>query len=223
VGCGEELLADASFCTKCGRKVKDSRGKALKFAITTASILAVAAIMVVILQQETDVVSPAPGALGPGAPAGAPTAGSPPPLTGTLREQADRLFNRIMQARQSGDTAQARFFLPMAIQAYEGSGDLDADGLYHLSMLQTFAGDGAAARANAESILAQNPTHLLGLHAAASAAFAQNTMAAARGYYERLLEAYPTEKDKQLPEYEEHRGLLPELETEAKGFLRNKR
>lgn len=146
--------------------------------------------------------------------------GTPPPLTGTPREQADRLFNRIMQERESGDTARARFFLPMAISAYQGAAPLDPDGLYHLSVLQTYAGDAAGGSSTAEQIIAADPVHLLGLHAAATAALARNDRNAAGRFYQRLLDAYPTQRSRDLAEYRDHAGLLPGLETEARAFLR---
>jgi hypothetical protein len=151
--------------------------------------------------------------------AGGAGMGAPPPLTGTPREQADRLFNRIMQERESGDTARARFFLPMAITAYQNAAPLDADGLYHLSVLQTYAGDAASGSSTAEQIIAADPLHLLGLHAAATAALARNDRTAAGRFYQRLLDAYPSQRSRDLPEYRDHGGLLTELEAEARAFL----
>ena len=44
----------------------------------------------------------------------------------TPRERADNLFNRVMQNVSSGDSTQAKFFLPMALSAYEAVPGLDA-------------------------------------------------------------------------------------------------
>src|SRR5690606_15599012 len=79
------------------------------------------------------------------------------------REQADNLFNRVMQSVSSGDTTQVEFFLPMALAAYESVPDLDADGYYHVAVLNAAAGNAAAARSSADSILAVAPGHLFGL------------------------------------------------------------
>jgi hypothetical protein len=139
----------------------------------------------------------------------APTGGGAPgPLTGTPREQADRLFNRVMSERENGDTARAKFFLPMAIQAFEMAGDLDADGLYHLSLLQSFGGDDKAARITAERILANDASHLLGLAAAADAARAAGDNAAARKHYQKFLSVYDAEMKKQKIEYQDHKSSL---------------
>lgn len=161
--------------------------------------------------------APFAGGAGGGA-AGGP-AGTPPPLTGTPREQADRLFNRIMSERESGDTAAARSFLPMGIQAYKQAGELEADGLFHLALLQSSAGQSADAIATAERMLADNPNHLLALGAAAEAAETARDGEAAARYYSRLLEAYPTEKTKSSAEYLDHSKLLPLYEQAARRFL----
>jgi hypothetical protein len=153
-------------------------------------------------------------------PLGAPSAGSPPELSSNMRENADRLFNRVMRSREAGDQADVQRFTPMAIQAYQGSGPLDNDGLYHLGLLQLTAGDPAAARTTADQILQTSPTHLLGLSAAATAARLQNDSAAARGFYQRLLDALPAERQKSLVEYQDHAQLLSGIETEAREFLK---
>jgi hypothetical protein len=150
----------------------------------------------------------------------APSAG-PGPLSGTPREQADRLFNRIMTERESGDTAQAKFFVPMAVQAYDMAGNLDEDGLYHLSLVHQVGGDFKAARETAERILATSPNHLLGLSAAANAARADGDNSAARNYYQKFLQAFDTEsKNTTRPEYRDHGRMFPELKTEAETFLK---
>lgn len=152
--------------------------------------------------------------------AGDPTGGSPPELTGTPREQADRLFNRIMTERESGDTAKARFFLPMGIMAYQQAGDLEPDGLYHLAILQSSAGKSADAVATAQRILAALPDHLLALGAAAEAAEEMGDGPAAARYYGHLYRVYDTEKKKTLAEYIDHAKVLPQYYEAAKRFLK---
>jgi tetratricopeptide (TPR) repeat protein len=151
-------------------------------------------------------------------PGTATTDGAPGPLSGTPREQADRLFNRIMTERESGDSVKAAGFLPMAIQAYQIVGDLDADGLYHLSLLHQLNKDYSAARKTAEQILTTSPNHLLGLSAAANAARAAGDETSARKYYQRFLTSYDAEIKTAKQEYEDHSRMLPELRTEAQRF-----
>jgi len=153
------------------------------------------------------------------APAVGPTGtGAPGPLTGTPREQADRLFNRIMTAREAGDTAQVNMFMPMALQAYRGI-ELDNDGRYHLAMLETVSGDPAAGLATARRILDNYPDHLLALATAAEAATRLGDPAAARQYWQHYLDVYGKEKGKTLQEYVDHERILPEYEAAARQAL----
>ena len=145
--------------------------------------------------------------------------GTPPALTGTMREQADRLFERIMQARARGDTAEASFFLPMALQAYAdvaAAEPLSADQRYHLGLLHEVSGAGAAAAAQADTILRDDPTHLLGLALAARAAALRKDAAAQRAFQQKLVAAEAEEMAKTRPEYEAHRADLSQAIAEAK-------
>jgi len=144
--------------------------------------------------------------------------GAPPPLTGTPREQADRLFNRIMTAREAGDTAQVSMFMPMALEAYRAI-DLDDDGLYHLAMLENISGDPATGMATAGKILQANPDHLLALATAAEAATMEGDSAAARRYWQHYLDVYEKERGKNLQEYLDHAPILPEYEAAARRAL----
>ena len=60
------------------------------------------------------------------------------------------------------------------------------------------------ARAQADTILASNPKHLLGLILAANAARMRKDAAAERSYHDKFVAAVPTERTKQLPEYVTH-------------------
>jgi tetratricopeptide (TPR) repeat protein len=142
------------------------------------------------------------------APFASGSGGSPPPLTGTPREQADRLFGRIMQERENGNLEQARFFAPMAIQAYQAAEPLDDDAFYHLSLIHTVAGDYAAARRTADQILSQNPNHLLALAALAEALQGAGDTAGMREAWRRYLDNLETERSKPLTEYQAHAPVL---------------
>lgn len=214
--CNSGLVPGARFCTSCGTAVRESASRLPWYLAGTA----LTALVVVLLAP-----SLRPGAgpnVGPAAPfagAGAPMANRAAPLTGTPREQADRLFNRVMQAQAQGDNDQVAFFLPMAVLAYRQAGELDADGLYHLSLLETASGDPASGLATAEMILGTTPTHLLALAAAAQAADAQGDGAGARRYYQRFLEALPTERESSRAEYMDHAGIIPAYQEEAEKYL----
>ncbi|HSJ13892.1 MAG TPA: zinc ribbon domain-containing protein [Longimicrobiales bacterium] len=218
-GCGTKLAAGARFCTSCGRPAggRPARGN-LGWYVTAGVLAALILVIGISMMFSRDRGTFMPGATPtPAAPMGGD--GTPPPLTGTPREQGDRLFNRIMGAREQGDTAQAKFFAPMAIQAYQSAGNLDDDARFHLSMLQTLSGDAAAGLATAQSILAGNADHLLALAAAAEAAAAAGDEAAARRHWEHFLRVYDTERTKTLPEYVDHARIFPEYEAEARRYL----
>lgn len=134
--------------------------------------------------------------------------------TMTPREAADRLFNRVMAALSAGDRTEVATFLPMALDAYALVPDLDADGHFHLSLLQQAAGDHAAGLETAERVLATQPDHLLALYAAGEAARGLGRMNEARAHFRHLLEVFDREMARRLPEYEEHAGFMPTvLET----------
>ncbi|HEV2148522.1 MAG TPA: hypothetical protein VGR37_14055, partial [Longimicrobiaceae bacterium] len=157
----------------------------------------------------TGTVGPAPGA----APAANP--GAVDLSSMTPREAADRLFNRVMQNVSSGDTAQARAFLPMAVAAYGRVDDLDDDGRYHLAVLHLVGGNPQAARTEANAILAGDPRHLFGLFTAAQAEQALGNGTRARELYQRFLGAYETERNRDLPEYRDHAQALAPMREEA--------
>jgi hypothetical protein len=211
--CEAPLEPAARFCTRCGAPVRD-RPSALPWLLTGAALAALIVVLILPSLRGAPELSPfAPMAAAPAA--GTPAAGTPPPLTGTPREQADRLFNRIMEENSAGNQERATFFLPMAISAYQQAGELDDDGLYHLSLLQTMAGQAADARATAELILTRSPQHLLGLAAAAQAAVEAGDSAAARTYSRRFLDSFESEQTRALPEYRDHARILPEYRREA--------
>lgn len=228
--CGAALPSGARFCTGCGTAVTAQGGSTGRstgsgggsgvdphFAWWAAGGLLVVLILVVAwpIVRPQDVAPTAPLATGaPAAGVGAVDLGSMSP-----REAADRLFQRVMQAASAGDSAQAAQFLPMAIQAYDRARPLDLHGLFDLSTLQRTAGDMAGARASAEEGLAEDGDHLLLLYAAAQAAQDAGDASAARGYYERLLEAYDAEMATQNLDYEAHSTMLPTARADALAFL----
>lgn len=136
----------------------------------------------------------------------------------TPRQAADQLYDRIMRTSSAGDSAGAAFFLPMAVQAYDRARPLDADGLFHLSLLQRMAGDPEAGLATAREGLAVQPNHLLILATAAGAAAEMGDTATAQEYYDQLLASWDDEMGKGLPEYEAHAGMMPEIRQEAESF-----
>lgn len=138
----------------------------------------------------------------------------------TPREAADRLFDRVMRTASQGDSAGARSFVPMALDAYGMLDELDADAQYHLGVLHLLNGNPAGARAAADAILATDPNHLFGLFTAAQAAQRAGNPAEAQSLFRRFLDAYPTELTRELPEYTAHAQAFPEMRAEAQTTVR---
>jgi hypothetical protein len=152
--------------------------------------------------------------LGEAPPGGAPFAGGAAGGPGgrgavdisrmTPREMADRLFDRIMRLSSEGKADSVGFFAQMALQNYESMPDKDLDLRYDMGRVAEVAGQAEVAQAQADTMLTQNPKHLLGLVLAARAAALRGDAKAVAGYERRLVEAAPTERGRNLEEYQRH-------------------
>ncbi len=217
--CGEAAQAGASFCIFCGTPLRRRRPKAaaaggrrvLWASGVFAGVLIIGAGYWALAPDEPE-EAPRPG------PAAGlmPAAGTPPDLSSmTPREAADRLYDRIMRAASAGDTAEALAFLPMALDAYGLVVPLDEDGHYHVSLLHALDGDYQMSRDVAERALADAPSHLLLLGAAARAASELGDSDGANAYYARFMEAWESERARGLEEYSMHAIPLAEMREAA--------
>ena len=146
-------------------------------------------------------------------PAG-PIVRGPDLSTMSPRERADRLFNRVMSYNERGVTDSVQFFADMGIRAYQMLPSLDADARYDMGRIAEVSGDYALAKAQADTILRESPTHLLGLALAARVARLTKEERSARLYDQRLVRAERAERGKDLPEYERHaRDIDEALQT----------
>jgi hypothetical protein len=134
----------------------------------------------------------------------------------TPQESADRLYNRVMLLAKQGKTDSVLFFAPMAISAYEMMSPLSADQRYHIGHIAEVAGALAMARAQADTILAGKPTHLLGLILGARVASLDRNEPARRAFDARILSVYAAEQAKGLPEYERHADEIAKAVAEAR-------
>jgi hypothetical protein len=226
-GCGEPLSPGARFCHNCGRAhsvVAADTGVKPATPTTSSSSLPwiVAAIALITLlaflagngynrRRGSSLDAPQnalPQAdLGEIAPPG-PQQGSgvraPDISQLSPQERADRLFNRVMVLNSEGKADSVLFFAPMAIEAYRMLSPMNADQRYDLGRIAEVAGALPLARAQADSILSENPNHLLGLILAARIAQLDKRDADQKALAARLIAAYPKESARKLPEYERH-------------------
>jgi tetratricopeptide (TPR) repeat protein len=137
----------------------------------------------------------------------------------TPREAADRLFTRVMRGVSAGDDAEVQSFLPMAIAAYERAVPLDADGMFHMALLQMTGADLAGALATAETALEASPDHLLLLSVAAEAENEAGNDEAAATYYRHILEVWDEQMASGLADYAAHQTMMPEIESNARAFV----
>ncbi|MEO8577783.1 MAG: hypothetical protein ABI556_13825 [Gemmatimonadales bacterium] len=151
-------------------------------------------------------------------------AGSPP--EGAVRgpdisqlspqERADRLFNRVMLLASQGKPDSVLFFAPMAISAYQMLSPMNADQRYDLGRIAEVAGALPLARAQADTILVENPKHLLGLILASRIAALDKRAADQKAFDARLVSAYQAESARKLPEYDRHGDDIQNALTEAR-------
>jgi uncharacterized protein HemY len=92
------------------------------------------------------------------------------------------------------------------LQAYADLGPLSVDQRYDLGRLGEVAGDASVATAQADSILREQPQHMLGLLLASRAARLRGDERAARQHLARLSNVETAERRKQLPEYLLHKN-----------------
>jgi hypothetical protein len=218
--CSAPLTPGAKFCHRCGTAARadaratEPRSVSASLPWTIAAIAIVSLIALVAGQRfarprVSDASNSALAAstdTGAGDRPGVRGAGPRAPDISSLTpvERAARLYDRVMRAHERGQADTVSVFAPMAIAAYRMLGPLDLDQRYDLGRIAAVSGDETLARAQADSILAQNPSHLLGLILAANAAHIRRDAAAERAFHRRLVAVAPTERVKPLPEYSAH-------------------
>jgi Double zinc ribbon len=228
--CSTSLTPGARFCHRCGTPAgataaAPSRGlaNALPWAVAALALVSLTALVVGQrfgarnggASATADVLDGAnmqgstPISAGPAGDATVSSAAPPraPDISQMTPEQrAERLYDRIMTEHEAGRADAVRTFLPMARAAYEMLGPLNLDQRYDLGRLGEVGGDTTLARAQADSILAARPTHLLGLALAARIAQMEGNAARARTLNAKLVASEPAERTAALPEYLLHKN-----------------
>jgi len=133
----------------------------------------------------------------------------------TPEERAQRLFDRVMRLGEEGKTDSVRFFMPMALGAYQQLPALSLDSHFDIGLLHLAAGDPASALTEADAIRRSVPTHLFGLVLRARALQAQGNSSAAAQAYRDFLKNEQAERARDRPEYEEHGRILDVIHSEA--------
>lgn len=229
--CGEcrtALTPGAKFCHRCGTAAgagaarSEPRGiaAALPWAVAGIALLALVALVAGQRWNATRDVAAATAAT-PATALDASATGigvvrAPDISSMSPQERADRLYNRIMSLHEQGKTDSVRFLAPMALAAYQMLEPLDADQRYDLGRIGEAIGVSGLARAQADTILREQPTHLLGLILAASAAALAGDDAARREFQRRLLAAEQSELRRNLPEYQRHRTDIARALAQAR-------
>jgi len=120
------------------------------------------------------------------------------------QERADRLYNRVMLLASQGKVDSVQFFAPMAIAAYQMLTPLNVDQRYDMGRIGEVARALPLAQAQADTILRENPSHLLGLILQARLAALSGDTTRLRSYERRLLAAEKAETAKRRDEYSRH-------------------
>ena len=132
------------------------------------------------------------------------------------RERADRLYDRMMRLASENKKDSVQFFAPMALSAYSALGPLDLDLRYDFGRIAEISDNLGVAQAQADSILAESPTNLLGLILAGRVAALRGNSVQRVNLARRLVQAEPMEMKKSLEEYTRHRGDIDAALSEAR-------
>ena len=225
--CNAPLTPGANFCHRCGAPTPSASaaraaesGRAVETGQTGEprgfspglpwgiAIVAFVALVALVVGQRFgargQAAADAEGTAFGGAAQMPPGARAPDISTMSAEDMATRLHDRVMGLAARGRTDSVQFFAPMAIGAYQRLDSLNLDQRYDLGSIAVVSGDQDLARAQADTILALSPNHLLGLILGISAARTAGDTPRAQALERRLVTAAATERAKQLPEYSMH-------------------
>jgi predicted nucleic acid-binding Zn ribbon protein len=202
--CGAQLQRGARFCQECGtiahRVARLTRRRSPVVAgAATLALLAVIVVLAVRIGQRP--VPPSGGEIAPiqqGVISASDISNMSP------RERASRLYDRVMRMHEERKADSIAFFAPMALAAYSAIPDIDDDGRYDMARIAMIAGALPMARAQRDTILRRNATHLLGLLLAADLARAASNEAEAKRVEAKFVGAAKRERARHLPEYAAH-------------------
>ena len=135
------------------------------------------------------------------------------------QERADRLYNRVMLLATQGKVDSVQFFAPMALTAYQMMSPLNVDQRYDMGRIGEVAGALPLAKAQADTILRENPNHLLGLILEARLATLAGDTSRLHSYERRLLAAQKSELATKKDEYIRHQDDITNALQQARKSL----
>lgn len=135
------------------------------------------------------------------------------------QERADRLYNRVMLLASQGKVDSVQFFAPMALTAYQMLAPLNADQRYDMGRIGEVVGAIPLAKAQADSILRENPNHLLGLILEARLATLAGDTTQLHSWERKLLAAEKAEAAKKREEYVRHQDDITNALQQARKSL----
>ena len=236
--CTAELSPGAKFCHRCGTAVgatapapvtRESRTNALPWIVAALAFLALFAMAAGrgFNARRSNTVDGSANALPQaglddrGATDEDASAGVRAPDISSLspQERADRLYNRVMLLASQGKVDSVLFFAPMALTAYQMLSPLNADQRYDMGRIGEVAGALPLAKAQADTILMQNPNHLLGLILEARLATLAGDTTQVHSFERRLMAAEKTELAKKRAEYSRHQDDIVNALQQARKSL----
>ena len=150
-------------------------------------------------------------------PAMAAQAGRAPDISQmTPSVRASRLYIRVMTYAENNMMDSAMMFIPMAIPAHQSIENPSTDERYHLAKLGEVARDSLIVRAEADTILAEEPNSLLGLMAAIRAAEMNKNAAKLKQLNKKFLSVLDAELAKNPVDYQVHRSEIDMVTAEAR-------
>ena len=235
--CGAALSVGARFCHRCGTPAGQglpiiAPGASRAGPSATASVLpwgvAFLALLALVAAFAGKNFAGAKGSSVDGSANALPTAAmdgqggggtaAPAPNIANLSpgERASRLYNRIMEYAERGKVDSVAFFAPMALAAHEMLSAPSLDERYHFGRIAEVTGNGATMKAQADTILRERPTSLLGLILSARAARMTGDSTAARRFDARLLAALAPELATGQPDNDQHRAEIDRAVADAR-------
>ncbi len=234
--CSAELSPGAKFCHRCGAAV-GSGSSAIRESKTNALpwIVAALAFLALFAMAAGRGFNARRGSTIDGSQNALPQAGlddramSPDEQAAGIRapdisslspqERADRLYNRVMLLASQGKTDSVQFFAPMALTAYQMLSPMNADQRYDMGRIGEVAGALPLAKAQADTILRENPNHLLGLILEARLATLAGDTIQLHSYERRLIAAEKAEAGKKREEYLRHEDDIANALQQARKSL----